>query len=304
MPIYSFNQSDKLTNLRIDGNELASFDSSVQRPLITKPLRCRPLSTSIFSGEKAKLQRARRHLAELARIIDDYMSSRPFHFHEVGDSVMARLDRLIPDEINVILGDVVHNLRSILDLLVCDLVRANGGSVTRDNAFPIVNKGIQPTHTRKQLEGLSQRAIKVLTRITHSPQWNEALLLLHGLDIMDKHNSLVAVGSAIVSVQASIGIPGLFVGPDGDLRIGGPGPDGAPLMRNAGAPVNFSAKFIFEQEAEVYRYIPETPQTIQILGDLVFGPGEKGEGAPILKTLDALSQAIERILVLCERRAI
>lgn len=304
MPIYSLNHSDELTSLYIDGNEVASFERSVQRPLITRPLRPRPLNTSMFSGEKAKLQRARRHLAELAKIIDDYMSSRPIHFHEVGDSVMARVDRPIPDDINVILGDVVHNLRSILDLLVCDLVRANGGSVTRDNAFPIVNKGIQPNHIRKQLEGLSQRAIKVLTRITHSPQWNEALLLLHGLDIMDKHNSLVAVCSAIVSVQTNIGIPGLFVGPNGDLRIGGPGPDGGSLMRNAGTPVNFSAKFISEQETEVYRYIPDIPQEIQILGDLVFGPGEKGEGAPILITLDALSQAIERILVLCERRAI
>lgn len=304
MPIYTLNQNEDCTSVHIDGVEVAAFANEFARPLITLPLRARPLSTSIFADEKAKLQRARKHFAELITLVDEYMSTQPFSFSAVGDAVIVRVEKQVPQEINIVLGDVVHNLRAALDLLVCDLIRANGSQVTRDSAFPITKGGIQTSHVKKQLAGMSQSGVKVLSRITHNQSWNEALLVLHGLDIMDKHNALVAVGAATVRVHASVGVPGLFIGPGGELRLGGPGPDGAPFLRNAGSPVGFTTAFLTDQETEVYRFAPDIPQEVAVMCDLVFGAGEKGAGAPILQTLDALSKVIERILVLCERRAL
>ncbi len=201
MPIYTLAQNEDGANVRIDGVEVAAFVNKLPRPLISIPLRARPLSASIFAGEKAKLQRARKHLAELVTLVKEYMSAKPFHSSEVGDAVIVRVEKPVPQEINVALGDVVHNLRAALDLLVCDMVRVNKGQINRCSAFPITKDGIKPSHVKKQLAGVSHRAIKVLSRITHNQSWNEALLLLHDLDIMDKHNSLVAVGAATVRVH-------------------------------------------------------------------------------------------------------
>lgn len=303
MPIYVLTEDEDVTRVRIDGVEVASFTKQTPRPLISLPLRERSLSSSIFAGEKAKLQRARKHLDELITLADNYMGSQPLYIREVGESVIARVENPVPQEINVVLGDVVHNLRAAIDLLVCDLIRSNGGKITRHSTFPITMGGIQSSHIKNQLAGMSQRAIKVLSRITHSQPWNEALLLLHGLDIMDKHNSLVAVAAATVRSHTKVGIPGLFTGPSGELRFGGAGLDGTPFLRDAGASTSFTTVFLTDQDTEIYRYIPDIPQEVAIFGDLVFGPGEKGMGAPILQTLDALSQVVERILVLCERRA-
>lgn len=278
MPIYTLNQNENGTSVDIDGVEVAAFADKLTRPLISLPLRTRPLNTSIFAGEKAKLQRAKKHFAELVTLVNEHMSTQPFRFSDIGDSVIVRVEKQVPQEINIVLGDVVHNLRAALDLLVCDLIRANGSQVTRDSAFPITTGGIQTSHVKKQLAGMSQSAVKVLSRITHNQSWNEALLILHGLDIMDKHNALVAVGAATVRVHANIGVPGLFIGPGGELRIGGPGPDGAAFLRNAGSPVGFTTTFLTEQETEVYRYVPDIPQEVAVVCDLVFGPGEKGAG--------------------------
>lgn len=304
MPIYTLNQNEDGTSIRIDGVEVATFVDKLALPLISIPLRARPLKISIFEGEKAKLHRARKHFAELVTLVNEYMNTQPFRFSEIGDAIVGRVEKQVPQEINTVLGDVVHNLRSALDLLVCDLIRANEGQVTRDSAFPITKDGIQNYHVKKQLAGMSPHAVKVLSRITHNRSWNEALFVLHGLDIMDKHNALVAVGAATVQVHASVGVPGLFTGPGGELRIGGPGPDGAPFLRNAGFPAGFTTVFLTDQETEMYRYVPDIPQEVAVACDLVFGPGEKGAGAPILQTLDTLSQAIERILILCERRGL
>jgi hypothetical protein len=302
MPVYTLSQNEDGASVHIDGVEVGAFFNQSPWPLFSVPLRTRPLSDSIFPGGKAKLQRARKHLAELVSVIAEYMKTQPLRAKEVGDSLIAFVESQVPQEINVVLGDVVHNLRASIDLLVCDLIRANGCQVTRDSAFPIATKGIQGPHLKKQLAGMSPLAVNVLSRITHNQSWNEALLLLHGLDIMDKHNSLVAVAAATVRVHTRVGIPGLFTGPSGELLIGGAGPSGTPFLLDAGTPVGFTTIFLTEKETEVFRYLPDIPQEVAVFGDLVFGPGEKGAGAPILQTLDELSQVVERILVLCERR--
>ncbi len=304
MPLYVLNQAESATSVYVDGQEVASYRQIEQRPLIATPLRDRNLNTAVLSGEKAKLARARKHLQELVVLIHEYLTRTPFSFSEQGDSLVGKISEPIPTDINVVLGDVVHNLRAALDLMICDLVRANGSQPTRDSAMPIVIGGVKPSHLAKQLAGVSARGHKFLRRLTHNVRWNDALLVLHGLDIMDKHNSLVAVGAATVRVHASVGIPGLFLGPDGSMRIVGPGPGGKPLLRPAGSPTSFNVVFLTNEQAEVYRYVPDIPQEVAVQCELVFGPGEKGGGLPIVQTLDVLAQVVERILVLCERRAL
>src|SRR5690348_4594878 len=97
-----------------------------------------PLSIHIFRGSRLKIQRAERHIAELSRVIDEhFLSNLPkFDIHipqeGVKDGEQIRVDVSVsfnipgvPDEWGPIIGDVVHNLRSALDMMACELVRLN-----------------------------------------------------------------------------------------------------------------------------------------------------------------------------------
>jgi hypothetical protein len=76
----------------------------------------------------AKFNHASHHLARLRRVCDDYRAKRPFYVlaetTEEPDEVQYRLhyELAIPKDVPLIIGDVLHNLRSALDSLVLGLV--------------------------------------------------------------------------------------------------------------------------------------------------------------------------------------
>jgi hypothetical protein len=62
-------------------------------------------------------------------------------------------------------GDIVHNLRGAYDLLACDLVRHNGGEVTRGTGFPIsASLDGFTQNLPRQLSGASDTAIDLDSR--------------------------------------------------------------------------------------------------------------------------------------------
>lgn len=107
-------------------------------PKVTLEPKIRAVSASEFVSPKLKLKRARVHLASLAALTvsvpDDYYrvcverlpdalgnlmsdaSTHPYGFFYVPQT-------RISDEVSLILGDVVHNLRSSLDHLATNVVR-------------------------------------------------------------------------------------------------------------------------------------------------------------------------------------
>jgi hypothetical protein len=72
-----------------------------------------------------------------------YFEPRPFDVRKVWDADRHRyefvpmLHRSPPLRLGVILGDMVHNLRSALDHLVWQAVLRNGGRPNRSHQFPI-----------------------------------------------------------------------------------------------------------------------------------------------------------------------
>jgi hypothetical protein len=97
------------------------------------PLNVPPL----FSEPEIKIGRARKHFAELEAEIAAFIATRPAKFDmRIVDPTVGRqrvevyfhLERLPPPELGAIVGNVIHNLRSALDLTACDLVRAAEGA--------------------------------------------------------------------------------------------------------------------------------------------------------------------------------
>lgn len=99
-----------------------------------------------FEASNLKIARARKHLQELKSEIAAFFSKNPYRLviepwelnsqtGFVSHSWVVHIDDTLPSITSTIIGDVFHNLRTSLDILVCDLVRIEGKSV-KEVLFP------------------------------------------------------------------------------------------------------------------------------------------------------------------------
>ncbi|MBZ0248091.1 MAG: hypothetical protein K8F93_00385 [Burkholderiales bacterium] len=109
----------------------------------------------------------------------------------------------IPAEIAVVAGEVVHNVRSALDNLMCALAFAHSGS-TRDTYFPVgkdVN-GLQ-TEIASKTKKLPQLARDMIAALKPYKGGNDLLYYLHDLNRTDKHVRLAVVNQCTSSHTAT-----------------------------------------------------------------------------------------------------
>ncbi|HUY55018.1 MAG TPA: hypothetical protein VMV23_07650 [Candidatus Nanopelagicaceae bacterium] len=116
----------------------------------------------------------------------------------------------VPDSIVVVLGDCIHNLRSVLDHLACQLVRASGqepGNV----AFPIQHEktavdpctGIErPTLALPVRDDIRDSLDSM--QPYHGTDIGRRLNWLNGLDIIDKHRDQLVVATAVGSAKTRV----------------------------------------------------------------------------------------------------
>ncbi|MEG3124877.1 hypothetical protein [Sphingomonas sp. GB1N7] len=152
--------------------------------------------TNPFSGAKFKIERAYYHIESLATQTYEYGLEAKVEF----GTLSAGRDRQVnfvpppPADIGCIVGDAAHNLRSSLDIMVCDVARMKGRS-TKNVRFPF---GTDKVHFDGRLRDTGFSKIdSVMTEIVQSlepfPSGNKSLRDLHDLDIQDKHELLVPV---------------------------------------------------------------------------------------------------------------
>jgi hypothetical protein len=98
-----------------------------------------------------KIARARKHRAELDIAAGAYLRTGPYRLdespgeHEHTTDITFRIVEPVPPELSVMVGDVLHNLRSALDAFAFELACSHFGPSLEDNetvrrasAFPIV----------------------------------------------------------------------------------------------------------------------------------------------------------------------
>jgi len=168
-----------------------------------------------LSEIRLKIERANRHIDDLAAVCKSFLDSTPYALGRETDSATGYYHFNItgvqapPPEVGLIAGDAIHNLRSALDHLACHLVIANGNAPSRQTCFPIFDsvEKYQAMDARK-VRGMSQGAIDAIEAAKPYQGGNEALYTLHELDIADKHHSLlitlVAVGEATINVNTTL----------------------------------------------------------------------------------------------------
>src|SRR4051812_45511039 len=90
------------------------------------------MTEPLFRGPKLKIERAERHIAELQAAIDAFLGRDPYPYVIKDDaergtrSVIMEVRERVPDELGPIVGDAIHNLRSALDIMLCDIAAMHG----------------------------------------------------------------------------------------------------------------------------------------------------------------------------------
>jgi hypothetical protein len=183
--------------------------------------------TELFVAPAQKIARARRHITEASAECASFFARKPYAV--IVESALPganaadfRVWRIhvrepLPDHLSSVIGDAVHNLRSSLDLLACDLVHHNNGNVS-GVYFPFANSeaGMEKAIKDKNMRRASPAVVALLRFMKPYRGGNADLRALHDLDIHDKHKGPIAIVSAVTTplLQAAP-----IVGPDKIPRI-------------------------------------------------------------------------------------
>jgi hypothetical protein len=203
-----------------------------------------------FDASKIKLERAAEHLQELESAATAYLNGKPCAiivepfpgglYEAMGTQAWnARIRNPVPLKFSAIIGDVVHNLRTALDLLVCDLVRVNGKNA-KQVYFPFCASVAElPRAIRdRNIRRAGPDVVRAIESLKPYSGGNNALRLIHDLDITDKHHALLPVlGAVSVPIGAIFGknLPpasanwSSVIDHDGQMVIGTPNYRNIPL---------------------------------------------------------------------------
>jgi hypothetical protein len=155
-----------------------------------------------FVAPRLKLQQARRHIDELDREMASFLARRPFRLvieqQQEWHAWTLRLREQVPLEWSAVMGDAVHNLRSALDLLACDLVRINGEN-TKGVHFPFSAdaKEFRRQIRDKKLDRAGPDIVALVMSLKPYRGGNLSLRAIHDLDIQDKHQALIPVANVV-----------------------------------------------------------------------------------------------------------
>lgn len=94
-----------------------------------------------FDGPRFKAAWSKAHIKQLELVLHDFaaqacFSQRLIHENETNQLWGWVLSKPLPAEIPLLIGDAVHNARSALDILFCDIARMRARP-TKDVNFPI-----------------------------------------------------------------------------------------------------------------------------------------------------------------------
>ena len=259
-----------------------------------------------FEGPRLKIKRAKTYIEELRAAESAFFDRNPYEIvreqdGKTGEYVYRiRVKEAIPCDMGVVIGDVVHNLRAALDQLVCDLVRANRGTVTQTNAFLITgSRETFEARIAKKIAGISAKAERLIRRLKPYERGYghktgcAPLYWLDALDDLDKHKGIIPVGAAQTRTSVIFPIrPFPKAGAGGQVVISTP-----DMAFAAVCPVTDNAELLRIGPSQFDHQQP----TFTISISIADAPTLKGKAT--LQILDELVKFIEKGIGIFERRA-
>jgi hypothetical protein len=165
-------------------------------------------------GIRSKIERSKKHVADLDFAIRDFHNSDPYKVAAKRDPDTRKLIyyvshvEIVPDEVTQIAGDAIGNMISILDHLAFRLyLKHTPGGDGRHVYFPIARKATNTTEYKSarkgKIEGIDP--IVVIPALDALEPYKGGkghdLWVLNELNNLAKHRDLIAVGSQFRSVD-------------------------------------------------------------------------------------------------------
>lgn len=169
-----------------------------------------------LDGVLAKLNRADAHLEALKGEIPAFFDLDPYSFREKLDcrggtySLHIEVREQPPIQWSVLVGDIIHNIRSALDHLAWQLVLVSGGNPTRRTQFPIFLEepvdGKPLARWKGMVAGINAPILENVRRVQPYTSGDKAhengLAILNALSNEDKHRLPVASVTAVARHRA------------------------------------------------------------------------------------------------------
>jgi len=149
----------------------------------------------------AKVTWADRHIHYLEGLCDAFAKSDPYRVERELDSkahlfvYYLREIKRVPQDIQLLSGDILNNLRSALDHTACEFIGSGAGA--KRIYFPIVGSLMkyQSPKFSRQIQHLGKPFIDILDQIKPYNGGNDLLWKLKELNNLDKHRLLLTVAS-------------------------------------------------------------------------------------------------------------
>lgn len=204
----------------------------------------------LFASAKLKVKRANHHIRELVLLFNTFFhpDRDRVRFQEKVDTsgkkhVTMKVSNKDMEDIPLIVGDAVHNLRTALDHVAHELVLLSGGKRTYHTKFTLrkTRKEVV-TAIGGEIQGIG---LDMVTRIIEYIQpyrgGNDALWTLHTLDIADKHHLILpvwtSVGIAFHVTDGSDNVTSFILGPIREEEPRAIGTTPSPKIEDYGNPV-------------------------------------------------------------------
>jgi hypothetical protein len=227
---------------------------------------------------RLKVERAKNHIADfdVERIkavgLDTYLMVPYFDAESDFTRYVLENVPIIPPVIPLILGDAIHNLRTALDYVACQLVRDAGNSV-KGVYFPIAETPERyKTGSPGKTHGMPVTAKSDIDRLCPYKGGNNLLWGLHSLDIIDKHHLLVVIAMRLGKLEMTL--------------------TREPTEHRFAVPALLEA-------GDVLLFIKGnhvTDRQTRVLIDIAFGEPDVLAGRPIMETLNQMVHYIERVI--------
>jgi hypothetical protein len=268
---------------------------------------------SDLQGVRIKIHRAKKHFNELADAIEAFKKRDPYLVtsHENPDTGEGICRLIIREDTDPtwagMVGDIIHNLRSALDIMAVDLAVKNGRtskSALNGTYFPIAaSKDLFDASLAEKLRYVSPPARRVIERLKPYKGGTDAFWRLHKLDLLDKHVLLVPVGAANVEIQWTIYMP--LIGPDAEatepLKFV-PAPAFALKPRKVGFPLKNGQILMRYNTIGTDGSRDPAKHQYNFVFQVAFGEGQIVDGQPLIPTLKQFIDFVERVVEIVAKR--
>lgn len=178
-----------------------------------------------------KLERAKHHISNLNERIDEFLTEKPFklmiQFRAGAGEVAMRteVEKSIPPEFSLIIGDAIHNMRSALDVTLYTMA-SEKTCYPNKIQFPIAKdfRKLESAIKDGQVMFAGEKVVEAVRLLRPYQTGNWRLAGLHSLDILDKHRLLILSRSipTFITGKHNTALIEMFLGIRGF-------PDGIPI---------------------------------------------------------------------------